>query len=166
MFGKDELVVCGSKGVCTVEEISKLSMPGVDRDRDYYILKPVYNCATTVYIPVETGEESMRKILSVEEAKKLIASMPDIEPIPISNDKLLEQEYRDRLRTNECREWVKILKTTGLRRKKRIEMGRKMTAIDAKYSRIAEDSLYGELAVVLNIPRDRVAEYISAEMET
>lgn len=164
MFKIGELVVCGSKGVCQVEEISALDMPGIDPDREYYILKPIYNMGTTVYIPVDAGEESLRKILSKTEAKKLIKTIKDIQPITISNDKLLEQEYRGCLRTNLCEEWVKILKTTHIRKQKRLEMGRKMTAVDAKYARIAEESLYGELAVVLNIPKEQVPDYISMQI--
>ena len=165
VFDKGDFVVCGSKGVCTVEEITKLCMPGVDKDRDYYVLKPVYNYGTTVYLPVDSGEESMRRTLSKEEARSLIGAIRDIKPLSISNDKLLEQEYRGCLRTNMCEEWVKILKTTYIRKQNRIKMGRKMTAVDAKYARIAEDSLYGELAVVLDMPREKVADYISEQID-
>ena len=160
MFGKGEFVVCGSKGVCTVEKVTTLDMPGVDKAKEYYVLKPVYNHGTTVYVPVDAGEESMRCVLSASEANKLIGRMDDIAPIAIANDKLLEQEYRVCMRTNLCEEWVRILKTTYLRKVKRQKMGRKVTAVDAKYSRIAEDSLYGELAVALGIPRDQVEAYV------
>ncbi len=160
VFVKGEFVVCGSKGVCTVEQVTTLDMPGVDKAKKYYVLKPVYNHGTTVYVPVDAGEESMRGVLSASEANKLIGRMDDIAPIAIANDKLLEQEYRVCMRTNLCEEWVRILKTTYLRKVKRQEMGRKVTAVDAKYSRIAEDSLYGELAVALGIPRDQVEAYV------
>ncbi len=164
MFDKGEYVMCGSKGVCTVEDVTKLSMPGVDGKREYYVLKPVYNFATTVYIPVDAGKESLRGVLSAAEAKKLIHDMDEIAPISIANDKLLEQEYRGCLRTNLCEEWIRILKTTHQRKVKRQEMGRKVTAVDAKYSRIAEDSLFGELSVALGIAKDEVPNYIEKEM--
>ncbi len=165
MFGKGEYVVCGSKGVCTVEEVTTLCMPGVDGKREYYVLKPVYNTATTVYIPVDAGKESMRGVLSATQAKRLIRAMSDIAPISIANDKMLEQEYRGCMRTNLCEEWVRILKTTYQRKLLRQEMGRKVTAVDAKYARIAEDSLYGELAIALGISKDAVPDYIQKEME-
>ena len=165
MFGKGEFVVCGSKGVCTVEDVTKLSMPGVEGNREYYVLKPVYNYATTVYIPVDAGKESMRGVLSAAEAKKLIRGIGKIAPISIANDKLLEQEYRGCMRTNLCEEWVRILKTTYQRKKTRQEMGRKVTAVDAKYCRIAEDSLFGELAVALGISKEEVPNYIQREMK-
>ena len=164
MFGIGEYVVCGSKGVCTVEDVTKLDMPGVDEKREYYVLKPIYNVSTTVYIPVDAGKESMRGVLSAAEANSLIRRIDDIAPIAIANDKMLEQEYRGCMRTNLCEEWVRIIKTTRQRKIKRQEMGRKVTAVDAKYSRIAEDSLFGELAIALGIPKDKVPDYIQKEI--
>lgn len=165
MFKKGEYVVTGNKGVCAVEEITTLNISGVDKEREYYILKPVYIPGSTVYVPVDTAKESMRKVLTEEEAKQLIDAIPQIPLISITNDKLLEQEYRGCMKTNCCEEWIKIIKTIYLRKQKRLEAGRKVTAVDAKYFRIAEDNLYGELAVVLNIPRNEVQEYITNEID-
>lgn len=164
MFGKGEYVVAGSKGVCMVDDITTLNISGVDREREYYILKPVYVSGSTVYMPVDTAGNSLRKVLTKEEADALIVGMEQIPLITTTNEKLLEQEYRDCMRTNCCEEWVRIIKTIYLRKQKRLESGRKETAVDAKYFRIAEDSLYGELAIALNIPRNEVAAYIANEM--
>lgn len=66
VFQKGERVVCGSKGVCVVEEITTLDIAGVDKKREYYILKPLYLSSSTVYIPVDTAEGSMRYITARE----------------------------------------------------------------------------------------------------
>lgn len=165
MFKKGEYVVCGNKGVCLVEDITTLNISGVDKERKYYILKPVYMTGSTVYVPVDAAKESIRRILSSEEAKELIHVIPDIPLITITNDKMLEQEYRGCIRSNNCKEWIRIIKTIYLRKKKRIEAGRKVTAVDAKYFRLAEDNLYGELAIALNMPREEVGNYIAGEIE-
>lgn len=164
VFEKGEYVAVGNKGVCSVEDVTTLDISLVDKERKYYILKPVYMPGSTVYVPVDTAEESMRRALSHEEAVKLIETIPEIPLIDIANDKLLEQEYRGCMRANCCEEWVRIIKTIYLRKKKRQEDGRKVTAIDAKYFRIAEEQLYGELAVALDIPRSEVETYIESEM--
>ena len=98
VFQKGERVVCGSKGVCVVEEITTLDIAGVDKKREYYILKPLYLSSSTVYIPVDTAEGSMRKVLAHEEAESLIRQIPEIPLITIANDKLLEQEYKNCLK--------------------------------------------------------------------
>ena len=164
MFVKGEYVVCGNKGVCVVDDVTTLNISGIDKERQYYILKPVYMAGSTVYIPVDTAKESMRRILSHEEADRLIESIPQIPRIVIANDKLLEQEYRNCMKTNCCEEWIRIIKTIYQRKQKRMEDGRKVTAVDAKYFRIAEDNLYGELAISLNVEKNEVESYIIREM--
>lgn len=165
MFSKNEYVVCGNKGVCSVEDVTTLDISGVDKKREYYILKPVYMAGSTVYIPVDTAEGTMRRVLSREEADSLINSIPEIPLITITNDKLLEQEYRSCMKSNSCEEWIRIIKTIYLRKQKRLEAGRKVTAVDSKYFRQAEDNLYGELAVSLGMDRKDVEHYITREME-
>lgn len=164
VFKKGEYVVSGNKGVCVVEDITTLDISGVDKEREYYILKPAYMSGSTVYVPVDTADGSLRRVLSREEADRLIREIPDIPLITIANDKLLEQEYRGCIKTNDCTELIRIIKTIYLRKQKRQEAGRKVTAVDAKYYRLAEDNLYGELAVSLQIPRAEVEGYITREI--
>lgn len=165
MFDKGEYVVSGNKGVCVVEDITTLDISGVDREREYYILKPIYMSGSTVYVPVDTADNSLRRVLSREEADRLIRGIPDIPLISITNDKLLEQEYRGCMRANDCAEWIRIIKTIYLRKQKRLAAGRKVTAVDAKYFRLAEENLYGELAVSLQMPRGEIEDYITREIE-
>ena len=47
MFEKGEYVVCGNKGVCVVEDVTTLNISGIDQERKYYILKPVYMAGST-----------------------------------------------------------------------------------------------------------------------
>lgn len=160
MFGIGDYVICGNKGVCEVENITTLNISGVDKEREYYILKPLYMSGSTVYVPVDSPKESMRKVLRREEAEKLIEAIPKIPLLVIANDKLSEQAYKDCIRTNDCEDLVKLIKTIYTRKQKRIKAGRKVTAVDAKYFHMAEENLYGELAVALNISRKEVESYI------
>ncbi len=161
MFGIGDYVICGNKGVCEVENITTLNISGVDREREYYILKPLYMNGSTVYVPVDSPKESMRKVLKREEAEELIRAIPEIPLLVITNDKLSEQTYKDCIRTNDCEDLVKIIKTIYTRKQKRMKAGRKVTAVDAKYFHMAEENLYGELAVSLNIRRQDVESYIA-----
>ena len=165
MFKIGEFVVCGNKGVCSVENITTLNISGVDKDRKYYILKPLYMAGSTVYVPVDSPKESMRQVITSEEAEGLIRSIPEIELLNIANDKLSEQVYKECLKANNPVELIKIIKTIYLRKQKRIEAGRKITAVDAKYFHVAEDNLYGELAVALDMSRGEVEGYITEAID-
>lgn len=164
MFEIGEYVICGNKGVCRVEDITTLDISGVDKERKYYILKPKYVSGSTVYVPVDSSRESMRKILQPEEARSLISQIPEIPLLTFTDDKLSEQAYKECIKANSCEALVKVIKTIYIRKQKRIQAGRKVTAVDAKYFHLAEESLYGELAVSLGIERDEVEAYIAGEI--
>ena len=55
---------------------------------------------------------------------------------------------------------MKIIKTLYLRKKSRLAEGKKVTAVDEKYLKIAEANLYGELAIALEMKKDEVESYI------
>lgn len=165
MFNIGQYVICGNKGVCTVEDITTLDISGVDKAKKYYILKPKYVSASTVYVPVDSAATSMRNILTKKEAEALIESIPRIPVLDIKNEKMVELEYKACMKSNCCSEWVKLIKTIYLRKQKRLEAGRKETAVDGKYFRIAEENLYGELAVALEMERSQVCEYITEHLQ-
>ena len=165
MFSIGQYVICGNKGVCTVEDITTLDISGVDKAKKYYILKPKYVTASTVYVPVESAATSMRSILTREEAQELIEEIPEIPVLEIRSEKLAEQDYKACRKSNCCREWAKLIKTIYQRKQKRLEAGRKETAVDGKYFRIAEENLYGELAVALGMERSEVCGYITERLQ-
>lgn len=162
MYSIGDFVACGNKGVCKVAEITKLDISGADKNEDYYILKPVYSAASTVYIPVHLADESLRPILSKDEAEELISSIPSIDKLEIVSEKLVESEYKGCIRSNDITDLVKMIKTIYDRKRKRLEAGRKETSVDAKYFRLAGDFLFGELAISLDIPKNEVEGYITA----
>ena len=164
MFLKGEYVVSGNKGVCLVEDITSLDISGVDKEKMYYILKPCYLAASTVYVPVDSPASSMRPILTREEAERLIEAIPGIPELIVQNEKFIEQDYKECMKSNRCEEWVKIIKTIYSRKQKRLQAGRKETAVDGKYFKIAEDNLYGELAIALNMERSEVCNYITEQL--
>ena len=55
MFEKGDYVIYGNNGICRVQDITTLSISGIDKNRKYYLLKPVYASGSTVYTPVETA---------------------------------------------------------------------------------------------------------------
>ncbi len=161
MFKVGDYVACGNKGVCRVSEVTTLDISGVDRNEEYYILKPVYNTASTVYIPVALADESIRSILSANEAKDFLKDIPQIACLDIQSEKTVEAEYKVCIRSNDIRKLVSLVKTIYVRRRKRQEAGRKETAVDTKYFRIAAEFLFGELAISLDMPKNEVEGYIS-----
>lgn len=165
MFETGEYVICGNNSVCLIKDITTLNINGVDKKRKYYILKPVYSEGSTVYVPIDAVQASMRRVLSREKADELVASIPEVPALTIKDEKAAESLYKECMQSNDCEEWVKLLKTLHSRKKKRLEKGNKVTAVDSKYTKLVEENLCGELAIVFGITKNEVKDFIAKKME-
>ena len=162
MFEVNDTVIYGNHSVCKIMEIGTLSISMADRKKLYYTLRPVYQPSAVIYAPVENPKTLMRSVITKEEAEQLIKEVPTIDSVWIANEKEREHQYKAALQTCDCRELVKIIKTLYLRKTARIQNGKKVTAVDEKYFRLAETALYEELAYVLGMEKSMIAPYISA----
>lgn len=164
MYQKGEYVICGTNGICQVEGITTLNLSGVDKDREYYLMKPVFSNGSVVYRPADQEDSSIRPALDKSEAENLINEIPNIKTINIIDEKTLEKTYKDLLHSCDPKALVSLIKTILLRKEKRLLKGFKITALDSRYFKQAEDFLYGELSVALDIPRNEMREFISTKL--
>ena len=165
MFEKGTYIVCGQHGVCRVDEIGKLKLSEASRDRDYYTLSKVYSHNGVLYIPTDSDKIIMRPVLSKDEAETLIMDMKDIEPLVIENEKYKDDIFKQAFRSCDNVEWIRAIKALYVRKQDRLARGKKVTASDERYLRTAEDNLYGELAISLNMDKRDVEEYINSRIE-
>lgn len=165
MFEIGDYIVYGVKGVCQVEDISNLDMPGVDKDRLYYCLLPLgKEDRSRIYAPTDNHKVAMRKVITKEEADELISELPEIELLWVPDDKQREARYKEAVCSCDNRMWVSVAKTIYLRRKERTAQGKKATALDERYMRAAENELHSELSVALGIPRENLVSYIEERL--
>lgn len=162
MFQVNDYVVYGVNGVCRVKEIGTLNISGSNTDKLYYTLEPLYSKGSMVYTPIDNQKVIMRKILSKDEAWKLIDDIPNIEIISSTDDKNRDELFKGAMKKYDGREWIKIIKTVNVRKQERIAQGKKIAFTDEKYLHMAEDNLYGELAISLEMPMDKVQDFIIA----
>ncbi|MCM1159074.1 MAG: CarD family transcriptional regulator [Bacteroidales bacterium] len=161
MFKVGEYVVYGMNGVCKVEEIGPMNLSGIDNDKDYYTLLPLYTKGSRVYTPVDNQKVVIRPVISKTDACSLIDEMRDVELIEVKDDKHRELAYKESLKLCNCRELVRIINTIQKRKEERLAQGKKMSACDERYLKTAQDGLYGEFAISLKIEKDEVEEYIA-----
>ena len=165
MFKVNDYIVCGANGVCKVIDIVEPSISVCNGKGHYYKLQPVYEKESVLYIPIENNKVLMRKVISRNEVDELIKDMPSIELLSFDSDRECEMKYKEILRKYDCRECFKIIRTSYLRNKERLSEGKKATCVDEKYLKIAEDYVYGEFALVLDIPKDEVKDFIFKQIE-
>jgi CarD family transcriptional regulator len=160
MFKIGEYVVYGMNGVCRVEEIGPMSLSGIDSNKVYYTLLPLYTKGSRVFTPVDNQKVVMRPVISKQDACNLIDEMKNVEQIEVADDKHRELAYKEALKSCDCRELIRIINTVLKRKEERLAQGKKMSACDERYLKQAQDSLYGEFAISLKMEKDEVEDYI------
>ncbi|MCQ2517492.1 MAG: CarD family transcriptional regulator [Lachnospiraceae bacterium] len=165
MFDKGDYVVYGGDGVFRVEEIGPLDISGIPATQMFYTLKPISGRDSTVFSPIENEGSTIRPVMSKEDAKKLIDSIEEIELLEIPDDKKREIVFKESLRKYDNFELIRIMKTLIRRRDEKLAAGKKVTALDEKYYHIAEERLYGELTVALNMERGDVVKVVGDRIE-
>lgn len=160
MFKIGEYVVYGMNGVCKVEEIGPMNLSGIDSNKVYYTLLPLYTKGSRVFTPVDNQKVVMRPVISKQDACNLIDEMKNVEQIEVADDKHRELAYKEALKSCDCRELVRIINTVVKRKEERLAQGKKMSACDERYLKQAQDSLYGEFAISLKMEKDEVEDYI------
>lgn len=164
MFSIDEFVIHTTGGICQVKNIAPLDMPGADQNRPYYFLMPIKTNGSKVFVPVD-NDKAIRKVLTDDQAWELIDEIPEIEELVIDNEKLRETKYKEAIKSCDLRELVSVLKNLHSRREKRIAEGKKTTATDDKYLKIAEENLNSELAFATGKDRQDIETILIQRFE-
>lgn len=142
-----------------------IEVPHTDEEKAYYIIKPLYQ-ECRISVPVDT-KMFMRPVISREEAQALIADIPNVDAQPYFNTALrqLQEYYEKKLSSHSCADLIEL--TVSLHRKKSqvLAQKRKFGAIDERYMKRAEDLLFGELSVALDVPKAEIRTRITAELE-
>lgn len=165
MFKVDDYIVYGGNGVCRVLSKGVPTIHGADKERQYYKLQPIYENGSIIYTPVDNDKVVMRKTISKDEAIDLIKNIPSIEILYFDDEKMREEKYKEVIHAYNCRELIKVIKTSYLRKEERLAEGKKNIATDDKYLKMAEEYLYGELAISLNISKEQVRDFIVQTVE-
>lgn len=160
MYQIGEYVVKTNNGVCRIEDIVHLNMSGVDEKKEYYLLVPIEDKGAKIYVPVDKAQENLRDVISDDDAWKLIRGIPQIESIWIENEKLREQEYKAAMKDGRPEALVGIIKNLYYRSQARLAEGKKSTAVDERYFRLAENALYSELAFAIGREKEDMDDLI------
>lgn len=162
MFKVGDYVVYGNTGVCQIEDVGPISIGS--KDKDYYTLVPVYGRNSKLYTAVDSDKVVIRPIMTKQESDALIDEMEEIDTLRIGDEKKREEIYKETMKTCDCKEWVRIIKTLYLRKMDRLSRGKKVTSSDERYLQMAEENLYGELAFALEMPKEKVGEFITEKI--
>jgi len=165
VFSADEVIIYGGYSVCKIAEITQKELNG--KMVDYYVLKPVFNSGSTVFVPVnnEILKKRMHTVICRESALELIKTMPMMDSIWVDNENARKERYKDILSKRERNEVIGLIKALHIHQKKQAEKKRRLHISDERFLKEAEKTLCEELAFVLEMSPDDVPELIRSQAQ-
>lgn len=145
------------KEVCKVTEIKEYK-----NDFLYYVITPIND--TSLKIEVPTDSSVIRPLISKIKIQKIIEGIPNIKEI-VENNRLLENKYKELLKSGTYNDLITIIKTTYLRNETRDKEKKKRSEKDTTYFNLAEKYLYTEFSVVLGKSYEDTKKYVISKVK-
>lgn len=165
MFEINSYVMYGDNGVCKITEKKRMKFGG--QYKNYYVLKPVHNSSSTLYVPTDNEEllSKMRDVLTKEEVVELIKSVKDGEISWVEDNKERSALYDSIFETGDRMELMLLIKSLYRHKQERQEQGKKLWTIDENAMKHAEKLVYDEFATALDMDVDQVVPFIMEVVE-
>jgi CarD family transcriptional regulator len=135
-----------------------------EKIRPYYVLKPVYHTASTVYVSAisDRRKTEIRHILSADEIFSLVKKMSTKDYTWIKDNRKRKELYCQILADGNRSELIEMIKSLRCRKQelKSTNKDRKLQESDECFLKDAEKTLCEEFAYVLSIKREEVIPFI------
>ena len=165
MFSIGEKVMYGGTGVCVVEEITSVKFSASQPGKPYYLLRPMYQTGT-IQTPADSGKVPIRPVMNRSEAEAVIDAMPTV-PAEICTEKnlsALRNYYQKQITSFDSMDLIRLAKSIRAKKIEAEKRQKRIGSTDEKYLRRAEELLFGELAVALEISMDDVPAFIEQRL--
>jgi len=154
LFQVDDIIVYETFGVSRICEIIE------KEGKLYYVIKPL-NRKITVRTPVGNSKVVMRRIMTEREARHLISSLAEIEPLWVEDNKKRTQIYYEILRRGNCFDICRIIKALKTKNAERLRQKRNIPISDKNLLDRAERLLLEEISCVLKMTMEEVREHFA-----
>lgn len=163
-FAIGDLIIYGETGVCCVADIVEKEFP--DGNKRCYKLQPLYQ-SCMIFTPADNEAVFMRPIITREEADALISNVCNVTPAVFTavSTRELSDKYDAVIKLHDCNKLVAMTKAIYEKRARLIALKKKLSAVDERYMKRAEDLLFGELAAALGIEKTEVRGCIEEKIK-
>lgn len=154
-------VIHKNEGLCVVNDI--VVMAG----REYYKMNVINKSEnTTIYLPISKEDEMLMELMTKNEADTLLDYMKSLKEEIVESSKERRNEFTKLLSSGDKKDLAYIIKYLYLLKKDKDKRNVKLGEQDTNTYNKACDLLYDELAIVYDISRDKVEEFIANRMES
>ena len=161
MFQKNEYVFYESGGICKIADIQISPLEHMPPNTEYYVMQSLHDSNGVMYIPVNSEQVFLRRLLNREEAERLLGQIVTVEPIAECNAKQLRSKFIDAMRAHEPIEWVRVIKTVYQRKSNPERRTQRLSETERSFDANAKRYLCTELAIALGQSADEMESFIT-----
>ena len=163
-FEINEAIIHIPEGVCKVTDLIERNISGIGTRR-YYVLTPVYDPGTRIYVPVDLDSPKVLPVAGESEVFELIDSLPSAESVWLDNDKKRQECFAKILSRFDRREMIRLLSTLWRKAIEKKKLGKKFHSSDERVLREAQRILFGEFGFILGISPKEVPDFIENRLK-
>ena len=161
MYKNGDYVIKSGSGICRIHDTAQLDLFDDGNIRLYYIVIPVEDKGSKLYVPADNCEKTLRYVVNEKQALDIIRSIPSIKALEFESEKQREAKYKEAVKNSEPETLIAILKSMYERRMMRLEQGKKSFALDEHFFKLAQNNLYSELAFALGKEKSEMEALIN-----
>ncbi len=165
MLKLNERVVYGTTGVCVVDSVEDKR---IGREvKKYYVLKPVAQSSSTVYVPADNEKllSKVRSVLSVEQIKCMLCSLKDEPDVWTDNDNERRLKFSEIISSGDRKACLVMMRSLHNRQRFLADSGKRLHIADERALKEAERLIHDEFSVALSIKPEEVRIFIKEELE-
>ena len=167
-YQKGEYVRYSCNGVCLVDDIRLDRLAPKEAPKEFYILKPVSNPASTIFVPTasQTLVSRMARLPNREELDRLILSTRGEEMPWIEDRKVRLASFQAIVKACDLRELICLASCLYQRQRTLSAAGKKLGASDENILHRTEALIENQVGFVLQVSADQVGGYIREKLAT
>lgn len=153
-----DTVVHSRDGICTVVDVREMTM--TEEPKEYYILEPVYEHGSKLYIPVDKEALFLRAPVTREEIGEYVRKLPEADVKWIGDEKKRMSMIAEVRKTGSSETLLGLISLFYRKRDEQHELGKKFHSSDEQFLKDIETRVNREFAYVLGIDPSEVPDYI------
>ena len=165
MFSAGESVVYGTHGVCVIDDVTV--MPLGATEKEYYILSPVSDPKSTIYVPLDSEVlvSQMRRVLTAEQIDELISKLDSssYDWIPVDSER--KSFCQSILKSGDRLKLMNMIRMLYARQEELRNQKKHFHVADERFLKDACKLVHDEFSFVLGISASDVPAYIENKVK-
>ncbi len=158
-----DTVVHSRDGICSVIGIQEMTLSG--EPLNYYILEPVYEHGSKLYIPCDKEALFLRAPVTREEIHEFIRKLPESEVSWIADEKQRQSMISEMRKSGSSETLLALISLFYRKRDEQHQQGRKFHSSDEQFLKDIETRVNREFAFVLGLDPGEVPAYIHKQIK-